>query len=478
MKKTFTFLIILMITLSQFAMTIHGEANTTKNSADLDISQGWTISEYVSNIQPDVDKIFLQNLDMNTGTLRGVLVQAINIGDATLTVQKVIPMKKGHSYDLDLIYAQYYSNGGSGYIDFNGEKIIATTDPSDHEYKKTVIPTADMSYKITISFISKYGGNPYFKLAYKKNGGITDKQTTVNVHDSSLYVGDTWKPQDNFDSVIDKTGHSIDISQVTVDSSKVDTTKAGTYNVTYTYDGVTSIAKVTVKDKKIAVNVHDSSLYVGDTWKPQDNFDSVIDKTGHSIDISQVTVDSSKVDTTKAGTYNVTYTYDGVTSIAKVTVKDKKIAVNVHDSSLYAGDTWKPQDNFDSVIDKTGHSIDISQVTVDSSKVDTTKAGTYNVTYTYDGVTSIAKVTVKDKIIPEKPVNTGKNNDIPITSSKNKVYGKQTTHKNSENTKSSTHKKYLPQTGDFKEGFLTFIGIVILVSIGLSTLIKRRRIRK
>ena len=318
MKKTFTFLIVLIITVSQFVITIHGEADTTKNSGDLDISQGWTIPEYVSNIQPDVDKIFLQNLEMNTGTLRGVLVQAINIGDATLTVQKVIPMKKGHAYDLDLIYAQYYTNGGSGYIDFNGEKIIATTDPSDHEYKKTVIPTADMSYKITIYFISTYGGNPYFKLAYKKNGGITDKQAVVNVHDSSLYVGDSWKARDNFDSALDKTGHSIDFSQVTVDSSKVDTTKAGIYDVTYTYDGVTSTAKVTVKNKK----------------------------------------------------------------------------------------------------------------------------------------------------------TTG------ISNTNDKASGKQITHKNNENTKISTSKKHLPQTGDANERFLTLIGIVSLVSFGLAARLKRRGIRK
>ena len=31
---------------------------------------------------------------------------------------------------------------------------------------------------------------------------------------------------------------------------------------------------MTVKDKQTAVNVHDSSLYVGETWKAEDNFDS------------------------------------------------------------------------------------------------------------------------------------------------------------------------------------------------------------
>ncbi|WKF72376.1 bacterial Ig-like domain-containing protein [Lactococcus lactis] len=226
---------------------------------------------------------------------------------------------------------------------------------------------------------------------------VKDKQTAVNVHDSNIYVGDTWNPKDNFDSALDKDGNSVDFSNLTVDASKVDTTKTGTYDVTYTYDGVTSTAKVTVRDKQTAVNVHDSNIYVGNTWNPKDNFDSALDKDGNSVDFSNLTVDASKVDTTKTGTYDVTYTYDGVTSTAKVTVKDKQTAVNVHDSNIYVGDTWNPKDNFDSALDKDGNSVDFSNLTVDASKVDTTKTGTYDVTYTYDGVTSTAKVTVRDK---------------------------------------------------------------------------------
>ncbi|OUK00913.1 bacterial Ig-like domain-containing protein, partial [Lactococcus petauri] len=84
---------------------------------------------------------------------------------------------------------------------------------------------------------------------------------------------DAWTAEDNFDSALDKDGNAVDFSQVSVDASKVDTSKAGTYDVTYTYDGVTSTAKVTVKDKQTAVNVHDSTLYVGDAWTAEDNFD-------------------------------------------------------------------------------------------------------------------------------------------------------------------------------------------------------------
>lgn len=222
-------------------------------------------------------------------------------------------------------------------------------------------------------------------------------QTTVNVHDSTIYTGENWDAKDNFDDAQDKDGKSVGYSGITVDASQMDVTKPGVYDVTYTYAGVTRIAKVTVKANQTAVNVHDSTVYIGENWSAKDNFDSAIDKAGNSVSYSGVTVDASQVDVTKAGIYPVTYTYNGVTSTANVTVKAKQTAVNVHDSTIYVGEAWQAVDNFDSGQDKDGKALSFSQLTVDASQVDVTKAGIYDVTYTYDGVTSTAKVIVKAK---------------------------------------------------------------------------------
>ena len=227
---------------------------------------------------------------------------------------------------------------------------------------------------------------------------VKEKQTAVNVHDSTIYVGDSWEAEDNFDSALDKDGNPIDFQELTVDASKAETNKAGTFEVTYTYDGVTSTAIITVKEKMTAVNVHDSTIYVGDSWQAEDNFDSALDKDGNDVALSELTVDASKADTSKAGTFEVKYTYDGVTSTAIVTVKEKMTAVNVHDSTIYVGDNWEAEDNFDSALDKDGNDVDFSALTVDASKADTSKAGSFKVTYTYDGVTSTAIVTVKEKM--------------------------------------------------------------------------------
>ncbi|MBK0084303.1 BspA family leucine-rich repeat surface protein, partial [Lactococcus sp. S64] len=137
------------------------------------------------------------------------------------------------------------------------------------------------------------GSNVWTSLELEKNyDGSKDDDTyvwqmshaVVNVHDSTIYVGDTWRAEDNFDSAVDKDGNPVDFKDITVDSSKMDTSKAGVYEVTYSYDGMTSTAKVTVKDKQTAVNVHDSTIYVGDTWRAEDNFDSAVDKDGNPVD--------------------------------------------------------------------------------------------------------------------------------------------------------------------------------------------------
>ncbi|MEQ7140639.1 bacterial Ig-like domain-containing protein, partial [Enterococcus casseliflavus] len=86
------------------------------------------------------------------------------------------------------------------------------------------------------------------------------------------------------------------------------------------YDGVTSTATITVKANQTAVNVHDSTIYVGDSWQAEDNFDSVLDKDGNPVAFQDVTVEGS-VDANTPGTYQVNYRYDGVTSTATITVK-------------------------------------------------------------------------------------------------------------------------------------------------------------
>ena len=308
-------------------------------------------------------------------------------------------------------------------------------------------------------------------------------QTAVNVRDSTIYVGDNWAPEDNFDSAIDRDGNPVDFSQITV-TGTVDTNTPGQYDVEYSYDGVSATATITVKDIQTAVNVHDSTIYVGDNWAPQDNFDSAIDRDGNPVDFSQITV-SGTVDTNTPGQYDVEYSYDGVSSVATITVKDIQTAVNVHDSTIYVGDSWDPEDNFDSAIDRDGNPVDFSQITV-SGTVDTNTPGQYDVTYSYDGVSATATITVVAlvEVPPVVPVDPKPITPVipPINPNNPKSImpeipalpgdgdtdgnGQQPSHSNE---KGSNNEKKLPQTGTKQNNLFFLLGMGLITLVALVT---------
>ena len=142
--------------------------------------------------------------------------------------------------------------------------------------------------------------------------------SSINVHNSTIHVGDTWTAKDNFDNAIDKNGNEVPFSDIKV-IGEVDTGESGEYEISYHYDGITSVAKVTVKEKETdpVINVHDSTIHVGDTWTAKDNFDNAIDKNGNEVLFSDIKV-TGEVDTGKAGEYEISYHYDGESVILTV----------------------------------------------------------------------------------------------------------------------------------------------------------------
>ncbi|EHL2454278.1 bacterial Ig-like domain-containing protein [Enterococcus faecalis] len=132
----------------------------------------------------------------------------------------------------------------------------------------------------------------------------------LQVKDTTIYVGDSWKPEENFVSATDKTGQDVPFEKITV-SGQVDNTKAGVYPIVYSYEGKEETAHVTVKPDQSKLEVKDTTIYVGDKWKPEDNFVSATDRDGHAISFDKVQV-KGKVDTKKTGEYQISYTTEPV----------------------------------------------------------------------------------------------------------------------------------------------------------------------
>ncbi|MFZ7152121.1 bacterial Ig-like domain-containing protein, partial [Enterococcus gallinarum] len=100
-------------------------------------------------------------------------------------------------------------------------------------------------------------------------------------------------------------GKAVSLANVTV-TGMVDTTTPGKYEVSYRNGKVEAVATITVLADQTSVKAKDSTLYVGDTWQAEDNFVSATDKQGNNVTFSEVII-SGDVDTSKAGSYQVTY---------------------------------------------------------------------------------------------------------------------------------------------------------------------------
>lgn len=224
---------------------------------------------------------------------------------------------------------------------------------------------------------------------------VLKNQTSIVVKDSTIYINSSWKPEDNFVSATDKTGASVEFSQVTGPASNaVDVAKVGDYEVTYKYNGKEAKATIHVVANQETLTVKDITIYEGETWKAEDNFVNATTKDGDAVDFKDVKVtNTDTVNTAAAGVYEVTYAYGDQTTIGKVTVLKNHTSIVAKDSTIYEGSTWNPEDNFVSATDKTGASVDFSQVTSPTSDaVNVSKIGKYEITYSYNGKET--KVTV------------------------------------------------------------------------------------
>ncbi|MFC0750682.1 fibrinogen-binding MSCRAMM adhesin Fss2 [Enterococcus faecalis] len=269
------------------------------------------------------------------------------------------------------------------------ENFVSATDKTGQDVpfeKITVSGQVDTSKVGVYPIVYSYEGK-------EETANVTVKpdQSKLEVKDTTIYVGDSWKPEDNFVSATDKTGQDVPFEKIDVQGT-VNVDKIGDYEIVYKNGTKEAKAIVHVRDDS-RLQVKDTTIYVGDSWKPEENFVSATDKTGQDVPFEKITV-SGQVDNTKAGVYPIVYSYEGKEETAHVTVKPDQSKLEVKDTTIYVGDKWKPEDNFVSATDKTGQDVPFEKITV-SGQVDNTKAGVYPIVYSYEGKEETAHVTVK-----------------------------------------------------------------------------------
>ena len=252
----------------------------------------------------------------------------------------------------------------------------------------------------------------------KENEETPDMEPKLTVPTgATINVGDKFDPMAGVKAIDNEDGDITD--KVTVDGS-VDASKPGTYELTYTVSdskGHTVTAKQTVtvkqkvesKDEAPVLTVPaEATINVGDKFNPLAGIKAIDNEDGDIT--SKVTVDGS-VDTSKLGTYKLTYTVSdskGHTVTAKQTVtvkqkvesKDEAPVLTVPaEVIINVGDNYNPLAGVKAIDNEDG---DITDKVIHMGEVDTSKAGNFEVKFLVrdasgNEVTAIQKVIVKYK---------------------------------------------------------------------------------
>ena len=259
----------------------------------------------------------------------------------------------------------------------------------------------------------------------------------INAVDKILTVGDTFDVKKDATASDAEDGNLTD--KIEVIRNEVDTGKAGTYEVTYKVTdsqgaSSTKTILVTVNPKMESLNevptikAEDKTITVGDKFDVKKDVTATDKEDGDLTD--KIEVVKNDVDTTKPGTYEVVYKVTDSKGASKkktikVTVNPKMEALNEVPSISASDKTLTVGDTFDAKKDVTAKDTEDGDLTdkieVVKNDVDTTKSGTYEVTYKVTdskgaSTTKTIRVTVVKKDVststdkPAKPNNSGKLN--------------------------------------------------------------------
>ncbi|PED92087.1 peptidase M4 [Bacillus toyonensis] len=337
---------------------------------------------------------------------------------------------------------------------------------------------------IEVQAVQKAFDAAKIKGAVKENEKTAENQVPELTVPSTitLRVGDTFDPMRNVTAADKEDG---DLTNRVQHKGDVDTSKPGKYIVDYLVvdsqgSNATATQTVIVEENGEILDIEPKltapvgvTINVGDSFVPMTEV-LAIDKEDGDL-TSKVKVDG-KVDTSKAGTYVLTYTVTDskgheVTAKQTVTVKVREESKNDNPIlKVPATTTINENDQFDPMVgvSATNKKNDdlTSKVKVDG-KVDTSKADTYEIIYSVrdsvgNEVKAIQKVLVKDK-------DTSKANGLASNSniSNNSNYDK----------KEYTYKE-LPKTGASTTNS-AIMGMLMVIAATVLTLVRKcRKIQK
>ncbi|MBC1210925.1 DUF5011 domain-containing protein [Listeria booriae] len=232
---------------------------------------------------------------------------------------------------------------------------------------------------------------------------IANNAPTITATDHTLKKGAKFDPMSGVSATDPEDGNLS--SNIKITANDVDTTKEGTYHVTYSVtdsDGNTTTKQVTVT---VTSNDAPTITATDHTLKKGAKFDPMADVSAADVEDGNLTKDikitANDVDTSQEGTYHVTYSVtdsDENTTTKEITVtvtSNDAPTIEATDHTLKKGTTFDPMSEV-SAADKEDGDV-TKDIKITANDVDTSQEGTYHVTYSVtdsDENTTTKEITV------------------------------------------------------------------------------------
>lgn len=192
----------------------------------LDVSQ-WDTSSVTNTLQMFAGAKKLTQLDLSNFNFSSISDNTENVRNMLLGTQELSQLSLGASF-VDAL--------GKGTINLPA---ISKTPRYSGGWIGVSDTNKDILYKTSNELMSVFTADTAGTYVWQEN------RESLVVKDTTILKGSTWTAADNFVSATNAYGEEIDSSELTVDEA-VNTEIPGEYEVTYTNDFETVVAKVTV----------------------------------------------------------------------------------------------------------------------------------------------------------------------------------------------------------------------------------------
>lgn len=239
------------------------------------------------------------------------------------------------------------------------------------------------------------------------NEDSTTYEVLVNENIQTVFiVGDSFTAKSYF-TIKGSDNSTITIEDSMIDTSNVDMTKAGTFDIFITFEGQTKKVTITVNEKPVTYTIEINDEISPKILKNSSNIDFtkyfiITDSNNKNIPVLETMLDISQVNLNEVGTYKVILSFNDLTKEIYLEVYEEivvpisyEISINTNVSTtININESNVDFTKYFTITDSNNKNIPVTNAMLNLNELNLNKAGTYNISITYKDVTKTLIITV------------------------------------------------------------------------------------